>query len=414
MLELFWVISWIGSPFLVAEKLSLTNQREAFTTKVSFNSGRLESYTQLFTLSSFSRSRTKIISTTFLPRFLKINLGNKRVKSVTENKLSIASSKTNNKIQSKFCSTIQEKEASVSQNLGEKSQVLNSAHLIKVASQKKEFNPDKILLSLKNIFSFPNPLKQILSSKSIPVVVLRRGVNQYEVWVNNHLIAGLPSKEQALLMQKRLASLFKISNLDASKLKPAFVDEVPALILGNQLIFAVEEEVSQKLKRSGDLLAIEWANNLRLALQAQPLTLEKAQAKMYGLTASKKKMSGLASWYGPYFHGRLTANGERFNQNELTVAHKSLPFNTYLQVSNVKTQKSVIVRVNDRGPFIPPRSLDLSLVAARCIGGEVTGIMPYKATIMNKSQSAMTVKNLNLAVKNQKSPRQLAIISEIP
>ena len=97
-------------------------------------------------------------------------------------------------------------------------------------------------------------------------------------------------------------------------------------------------------------------------------------------------MSGLASWYGPYFHGRLTANCERFNQNELTVAHKSLPFNTYLQVSNVKTQKSVIVRVNDRGPYIPPRSLDLSLVAARCIGGEVAGVIPYKAVIMNKSQ----------------------------
>ena len=134
---------------------------------------------------------------------------------------------------------------------------------------------------------------------------------------------------------------------------------------------------------------------------------------MYGLTASNKKISGLASWYGPYFHGRLTANGEKFNQNDLTVAHKSLPFNTYLKIINVKTQKSVIVRVNDRGPFIPPRSLDLSLVAARCIGGKVAGVIPYKATIMKKNKSAMTVKNPNFVTKNQEPLKKLAIISEL-
>ena len=71
-----------------------------------------------------------------------------------------------------------------------------------------------------------------------------------------------------------------------------------------------------------------------------------------------------ASWYGPRFHGRLTANGEIYDQNALTAAHKSLRFGTILRVTNTRTNKSVIVRINDRGPYIPGRQIDLSKAAA--------------------------------------------------
>jgi len=77
---------------------------------------------------------------------------------------------------------------------------------------------------------------------------------------------------------------------------------------------------------------------------------------------------GSASWYGPGFHGRSTANGERFNQGSLTAAHKSLPFGTKLRVTNKRNGKSVVVRINDRGPFIRGRMLDLSKGAAGRIG----------------------------------------------
>ncbi len=73
-----------------------------------------------------------------------------------------------------------------------------------------------------------------------------------------------------------------------------------------------------------------------------------------------------ASWYGPGFHGRTTANGERYNQHGLSAAHKTLPFGTRLRVSY--RGKSVAVRVNDRGPYIKGRSLDLSRGAAERIG----------------------------------------------
>ncbi|GEP00612.1 septal ring lytic transglycosylase RlpA family protein [Methylobacterium haplocladii] len=76
----------------------------------------------------------------------------------------------------------------------------------------------------------------------------------------------------------------------------------------------------------------------------------------------------IASWYGPGFHGRKTANGERFDQNALTAAHKTLPFGTRIRVTNEATGRSVLVRINDRGPFVKGRAIDLSAGAARAIG----------------------------------------------
>jgi rare lipoprotein A len=77
---------------------------------------------------------------------------------------------------------------------------------------------------------------------------------------------------------------------------------------------------------------------------------------------------GLASWYGALHHGRRTASGEIFDQNALTAAHRRLPFGTLLHVTNERTGRSVVVRVNDRGPFNNERILDLSRAAAEQIG----------------------------------------------
>ena len=77
---------------------------------------------------------------------------------------------------------------------------------------------------------------------------------------------------------------------------------------------------------------------------------------------------GIASWYGPGFHGRRTANGERYDMNALTAAHPSLPFGTLVEVRNARTGRGVTVRINDRGPFAKQRIIDLSFAAAREIG----------------------------------------------
>jgi rare lipoprotein A len=91
----------------------------------------------------------------------------------------------------------------------------------------------------------------------------------------------------------------------------------------------------------------------------------KVRGKTYRPTANPKKVeTGKASWYGAAFHGRLTANGEVYDMNHLTAAHKTMPLPSYARVTNMENGRSVIVRVNDRGPFAHNRMIDLSKRAA--------------------------------------------------
>ena len=91
---------------------------------------------------------------------------------------------------------------------------------------------------------------------------------------------------------------------------------------------------------------------------------------------AKSIQSGGASWYGPGFHGKKTASGERFNTNALTAAHKTLPFGSRVRVTNERTGRSVVVRINDRGPFVGGRVIDLSKAAAQAVG--ISGIGKVK------------------------------------
>lgn len=84
--------------------------------------------------------------------------------------------------------------------------------------------------------------------------------------------------------------------------------------------------------------------------------------------------NGLASWYGGDFHGRRTASGRRYNMNELTAAHRTLPFGSLIRVVNERTGTAIIVEVTDRGPFIKKRVIDLSKAAAQKIGVSVTPV----------------------------------------
>ena len=91
-------------------------------------------------------------------------------------------------------------------------------------------------------------------------------------------------------------------------------------------------------------------------------------------TLSAYEQEGLASWYGGKFQGRQTANGEIFDTNKFTAAHKTLSFGTLVKVTNLENGKSTVVRINDRGPFIPGRIIDLSRVAAAAIGMAGKGV----------------------------------------
>ncbi len=95
-------------------------------------------------------------------------------------------------------------------------------------------------------------------------------------------------------------------------------------------------------------------------------------------SAAALQTEGIASWYGPELQGRQTASGERFDMEALTAAHRSLPFGTRVTVTNLDNGRSVTVRINDRGPFIKGRIIDLSRRAARRLGFEHQGTAPVR------------------------------------
>ncbi len=126
--------------------------------------------------------------------------------------------------------------------------------------------------------------------------------------------------------------------------------------------------------RSDRTLVVSWGAARLLGI------LERGAAEVQ--ISKAKTQTGYASWYGKQFHGRKTANGEVYDMDAMTAAHKELPFNTRVRVVNLRTGKSVVVRINDRGPFIEGRIIDLSRRAAGKLGMFFTGTMKVRVEIL--------------------------------
>ncbi|MFM2431298.1 MAG: hypothetical protein RLZZ511_2511 [Cyanobacteriota bacterium] len=141
--------------------------------------------------------------------------------------------------------------------------------------------------------------------------------------------------------------------------------------------------------------ALLVANRLRQLLSkgnATPKPLQQVEGKPNrtvpgednGAWNVTRTYRGEASWYGPGFDGNLTANGERFNQNALTAAHPSLPFGTKVRVTNQYNGRSVVVRINDRGPYAGDRIIDLSAGSADVIGLTDSGVAPVAVEVLSR------------------------------
>ncbi len=106
---------------------------------------------------------------------------------------------------------------------------------------------------------------------------------------------------------------------------------------------------------------------------------------------SKPYQVGTASWYGDYFEGRPTASGEPFNMYDMTAAHLSLPLGTLVRVTNLRNHRSVIVRINDRGPYVDGRIVDLSYNAARVLHFDQQGLQRVRLDVVPRHKAAATL-----------------------
>jgi rare lipoprotein A len=100
---------------------------------------------------------------------------------------------------------------------------------------------------------------------------------------------------------------------------------------------------------------------------------------------------GTASWYGDYFEGRPTASGEPFNMYDMTAAHLTLPLGTLVRVTNLRNHRSVIVRINDRGPYVDGRIVDLSFNAARVLHFDQQGLQRVRLDVVQRHKAAATL-----------------------
>ncbi|MEI6744925.1 MAG: septal ring lytic transglycosylase RlpA family protein [Methylococcaceae bacterium] len=143
-------------------------------------------------------------------------------------------------------------------------------------------------------------------------------------------------------------------------------------------------------------------NIIPLSVETSPLpTPPLATTTKYKNTTNKvasKSKTGVASWYGNEFHGKKTATGELFDMNAMTAAHNTLPLDSYAEITNTENNRTVIVRINDRGPFFDKRILDLSYSAAKQLGMDEAGTSKVAIKSIAPEQALKQLQQQNQSV----------------
>lgn len=184
--------------------------------------------------------------------------------------------------------------------------------------------------------------------------------------------------------------------LDASQIVPAWKNGDYVIKFGDRATLKFDRQAlfpDSQQNKSEDVL--ESANLLRRLLGGAAPVSEVANAPTSRIAASSVfsqtlnnrivgVMSGMASWYGPGFDGSYSASGELFNARDLTAAHPSLPFGTLVRVINMDNGQSVVVRINDRGPYAHGRVIDVSTAAANMIGLISSGVAPVRLEVLSR------------------------------
>jgi len=246
-----------------------------------------------------------------------------------------------------------------------------------------------------------NRLGVTVRVKNIPIVTVLGSVEELQAAAQQQPITAPNSAmARAQAIADQFNQLGQDSNFDAKTITVAY-DKAQRLyhiqVKGRDILRLDAQTVLPDQTRLSAKNALQMTNRLRRvmgdapALTAianapvdaqQPITGTSNLGDSGEATLRQRIRGGIASWYGPGFHGRRTANGERYNQHGLTAAHKSLPFGTRVLVTNLVTGRSVMVRINDRGPFIRGRVIDLSAGAAKAIGVYGRGTAPVALEVI--------------------------------
>ncbi|MGB3310105.1 MAG: septal ring lytic transglycosylase RlpA family protein [Nodosilinea sp.] len=228
--------------------------------------------------------------------------------------------------------------------------------------------------------------------RSIPVITLVGGELE-TLSAGQGTVATPPDAQEPLRRANDIVARLQTLAVDgdATAIEARWESELESFVVtwGDQTLLTINDEaiLPDTTANPGED-ALQIANRLRRLLgNAPPLARVEglpepaAEVNQIGVVASS--LTGMASWYGPGFHGRRSASGEVFNQNALTAAHRTLPFGTQVRVTNLSTGQSVVVRINDRGPFSHGRVIDLSAAAAGQIGLRASGVGRVQVDVLS-------------------------------
>lgn len=208
------------------------------------------------------------------------------------------------------------------------------------------------------------------------------------VWIGDRMVFAFDGDSGAFAkrVSDKLVVLQRRGALRADRIMPARrkKEKLYVVSVGGEDLLTFDQAFANRQGMPPTTLALRYVSQLRAALGGRSLQQQIAQTASRG--GYGRQQVGVASWYGGFFHGRKAADGSRFDQNDFTAAHKTLPFGTLLLVTNLQTQKSTLVRVSDRGPYIPGRMIDLSRGAAKAIGMLGSGVSKVRVTIFKPRQ----------------------------
>jgi rare lipoprotein A len=160
---------------------------------------------------------------------------------------------------------------------------------------------------------------------------------------------------------------------------------------------AASDPGTAKTSSSGAQKSTKTAEKAQQSTPESTAKVETAQKPAWsGRPTKKKPQIGTASWYGENFQGRPTASGEPYDMNQFTAAHRELPMGSWLKVTNMRTGKWLIVRVNDRGPFVGDRILDLSDSAAEMLDIKARGVARVKLEVVDEPAIVASASSLSL------------------
>lgn len=197
-----------------------------------------------------------------------------------------------------------------------------------------------------------------------------------------------PAETRALKLVSDLKK-FNAFNKDPNSIKAIRENNKNIVKADNEVLLIADEKTAKRFGISTHQLAYHWANSIRKALGADELIsdyskIKPKSSKYFSQNFIGKTQTGIASWYGGFFHGQRASDGSRYNKYEFTAAHKKLPLGSLVKVTNLNNQKECVVKITDRGPYVGDRIIDLSQRAAEELEIKNKGVQKVKLEIIGE------------------------------